>query len=252
MRTHFVTKLLMLGSFAVLLLSGLESHAQMRTRKQLHTGIKIGSQGIGIEVEKSLRNNFAISANVNYLNISLQKDKDVLKYNILAQVEAETLSAGVFGHYYFHKSSRHAPLSLKATAGINYNLINNYAVKGINDNNVNIGEMTLTPEEMGYIAVQVNTSQVMPYLGIGSSVELVNIRALRRKHWFILNPFLKNLGLNLDVGAFYHGKASITDMEATNYLSPNVSQEAVLNDNLSQYRLYPNLALRIHYTFNLF
>ncbi|MEH0154345.1 hypothetical protein V6R21_09390 [Limibacter armeniacum] len=245
-------KTLLLWSLTLFLLSlfNVDCHAQRKSRNYLHLGLKFSSQGIGIDAEKTLKNHFSVSGNINYLNVNFTQNRYILDYSILAKIKAETITAGIYGHYYFHPETRNAPIALKVTAGLAYNVMTDFSVTGLNDSNVFVGGIDISPEELGQVAVFIKTNSIMPYLGIGSNLELKDIRSLRRQHWFILNDILKGLGLGIDIGAFYQGAPKVS-MEASNYLAPNVSQQPTIEQNLSQYQIYPYLSFKLHYTFTL-
>lgn len=94
-----------------------------------------------------------------------------------------------------------------------------------------INDFTLTNEQIGYIQVDMKTSHILPYAGLG----------------YDIRPGKKSrMAFGLDAGIFYHGKPDVV-MIGTGLYNQISENEAQMQKNLSDLRWYPLLKFGFRY-----
>ena len=120
---------------------------------------------------------------------------------------------------------------IRLTIGGVYGMKNEYSGTLRYKGTVAINEIVVTADDMGYLRTVATTkSNISPYIGLG----LGRVVPKRR------------LNLSVDLGAYFRD-SPVIKIEATNLLKRNIENEAVLNRNLSEYKWYPVMNLRLAY-----
>ena len=94
-----------------------------------------------------------------------------------------------------------------------------------------VNDLTLSPEEVGYIEGTYTTDQPLyPYLGLGYG------RTVPKKHW----------GFTVDLGIMHRG-APLFAIESTNLFENNEENAAALEENFHNWQWQPVLNIRLAY-----
>lgn len=96
------------------------------------------------------------------------------------------------------------------------------------DDVIKYGDITITQEEIGDITIGVDYAGVAPYLGFGFG------RAVPKNR----------IGFGLEIGTYYVGSPDVT-VEATEMLAETAQEQETLQNNLSDYKWFPFINLRL-------
>ncbi len=121
------------------------------------------------------------------------------------------------------------------SAGLGYNMFH-LNVDGAANSFIQFGDIQISKEKIGTFNFQLDPSlKVSPYLGLGFGRSM---------------GFDKRVGFAFELGAFYQGSPKIT-IVSTGLLSPTSNPEhnqtQVLENQISQYTIYPILKLSLSY-----
>jgi hypothetical protein len=97
-----------------------------------------------------------------------------------------------------------------------------------------LNDVDLTPEEIGYFQLTADfSSRISPYFGIGFGKLVPS----------------DQINLSFDLGTYYKSKP-LVEIDATNVIRNNDLNEDVVERNITQYRWWPVLSLRLAYKIN--
>lgn len=176
--------------------------------------VKATTLGPGLEIVKSFSRSINIRAGATYLDYTINKSFEDLNVEGTAKFNMQSYS--LFGDFFIMKN-------FHITGGLIYNLSEEY-ISATPIYAFEIGNISVGPEELGSISINVTPEKICPYLGFG-----------------IGNPISlnKTFSLNMELGALYHGYPKI-DMEASGMITPTASkvQEEIIEDNLKSFNIY--------------
>ena len=209
--------------------------SQMKMKHKISTaiGLSAGSSAIaGVDVAIHVIPRLTVRVGYNYLDHTFA---DVTQYLALPalnpikskiKTEAAIAQSNVALLADFHLNKKG---SIRATLGVNYAFKNTYSGKLAYGQAESYGEVTIQPEDIGYLKATISTkSKINPYIGLGFG------RLVPKKR----------VGLSLDLGTYYRGSPVVT-IDATQLLRGNKENEVPLNRNLAPYKWYPIGTLRL-------
>jgi len=193
-------------------------------------GAKVGTLGFGIEVTKNFTPKINGRIGLNTFTFDASGTESDIDYD--GDLNMESFAALVDWH----------PFSggFRATAGL---LLNNNELKLTAKSAVNydIGGTTYTPAEIGTFGGSVNFNDVAPYAGIG---------------WGNAVDKGQRLTFAIDVGVLMQGSANVDFTASGGTLSSDptllanlATEEAQLEDSLSDYDLFPVISLGLAFQF---
>jgi hypothetical protein len=181
---------------------------------------KIGTLGYGIEYSQSVSDSFAIRMVAN----GADTDDRVTESGITYDFDFERRSAGVLVDW--------RPMSNSAfftSAGLLYNG-NKFEANIVSSGNVNIGGTIYNNPNL---SGEITFNKISPYLGAGWN-------------WM----FAQNrLSLALEVGALYQGRPRVELRSTTVSQTDLEREESELEDDLGDYKFYPQVSIAIGYRF---
>ena len=86
-----------------------------------------------------------------------------------------------------------------------------------------IGNFQLTPDQVGYVNINVQTSSIQPMAAIGYPI-------IEGKKFF----------MQIEAGTYFHGRPKVS-MEATGTLHLNTVNQTAIQNVASKYQFYPLL-----------
>ncbi len=99
------------------------------------------------------------------------------------------------------------------------------------DENYRYGDLKIKREDIGYLSARASRQGIAPYLGLG-----------------LLKAFRDNrFAVSFDIGTYYLAGPLDIQIEDSGYLSGNERNEAILKENLSNYRWLPLLQVAFNY-----
>lgn len=193
-------------------------------------GVRVSSQGFGLELVGSLTERLNVRAGANYFTLSksLTKSGNEFDFDLKLKSFNALLDWHVFGG------------SFRISGGgvIDKNFLDGVASDA---NTYDIGDMVFTIDEVGTLRGEIDYRDLSPYVGVG---------------WG--NPLAKDSGWTfmVDLGVVFIGAANV-DLTSTggtlsndaNFLAEVVKEEADVRDDLDDFKLYPVVFLGFSYKF---
>ncbi|MBU3012495.1 hypothetical protein KO506_13870 [Polaribacter vadi] len=193
-------------------------------------GIQIGSLGYGVEYARNISENFTLIFGGNFLKISDFVIDDVTlddeNFDVTTNIESQIFDV-VVEYFPFKK------YSFKLVGGLGYISETHINLDIAYDDEIIIGEITFTKDELGGFITDAKWSGIAPYLGIGFG------RAIPKKR----------LGISVELGAFYLADPEV-NFTARGLLTPSGEENAQLvRDTFQDAKFIPNLNLKLAYKF---
>lgn len=190
--------------------------------------LNIGTQGIGAAYTYGVGKQLALRGGINAIPI---KANDVFKisgFNSTSHVSADFYNLHVLADYTpFQQVSW-----FRVVGGFAYFFKANGNARISPSDDYKYGDLTLTPEQIGYVDLNVDWDGLAPYLGIG-----------------LLRTFPKRkFNVNVDLGTYYLNKPEASIL-GTGLLTGNDSQTDQLQSNIKDYRWLPILQVNFNYKF---
>ena len=190
--------------------------------------LNVGTQGVGAAYTYGFNKQLALRAGINAIPI---KANDVFKisgFNSTSHVSADFYNVHVLADYTpFEQVSW-----FRLVGGVAYFFKANGNVRISPSDDYKYGDLTLTPEQIGYVDLNVDWDGLAPYLGIG-----------------LLRTFPKQkFNVNLDLGTYYLNKPNAS-IVGTGLLTGNDSQTEQFQSNIKDYRWLPILQVNFNYKF---
>lgn len=185
--------------------------------------LKISTLGPGLELVKTLGERFSIRLGGNYFIYHYKTDYSQL--NIRASAKFKVGAVSLLADYYL------AP-SVHLTTGIFYN-ISRESVTGKLIEDFNIGQLNVTPDDIGSLTLELEPCKIGPYLGLGFG------RPISAN---------KRVSFNLDIGVLYQGKPKV-GLKADGMIAPtaNSENEKQIAENLSNFIIYPLISVQLSF-----
>jgi hypothetical protein len=199
------------------------------TTKSWGSAFSLSSNGVGLELSKSLNNkgNLVARFGGSYLPVSVKKYQANFSGSVLiANADVKLGSIGLYADWHPFNNS------FKITGGVAYmftSLNGNAKLRDSTKQN----DIMISPDDVGKITLEIKPGPITPYIGIGFG------RAIPKTRF----------GVSFELGTYYIGSPSVT-FETTKLLEPTSSQGAVLKDNLSGYQWLPKLAISFNFKLN--
>ena len=194
------------------------------TTKSWGAALSISSNGVGLELSKTLNNNGNLVARLagSYIPISINKyQADFSGSVLIANADVKLGSIGLYADWHPFKNS------FKITGGAAYMLTQIKGNANVRDS-VKQGEITIPPNSVGKISVGIETLPIAPYIGIGFG------RAVPKNR----------VGFGVEMGTYYIGSPKLSFV-CTGLLEPTSNQEVVLKDNLKSYQWLPQMLFKL-------
>jgi hypothetical protein len=211
------------GAFCLFLAPGLAAQSAAVSGR-------ISSLGFGGDVGLTIGENFGVRAGLNGFSFSFDGEEDDIDY----EFDVDLLTAALLVEYYF------SPIGFRLSAGgmINGNEAGMLAEPA--DDEVEIGDETYTREEVGDLTGGVEFDNVNPYVGLGLDTSFGK---------------RGSVGFVAEIGAMFHGSPAVS-LEANGPIATDAEFQAELErerkdveDDLSDFKVYPVVALGISYRF---
>jgi len=198
-------------------------------------GLKIGTLGVGLDLSIPINNQFNVRLNLNGASYSDNSTEEGIDY----EYDLDLLTAGVLLDYYPMENSE-----FRVTGGVYYNG-NELELCGKPDaTGITIGNITYNANQVGSLNGKVEFDEIAPYVGIGWG------NAVKKGGW----------SFSADVGLMYQGEPEVTLTPVYGPLITNaglqapidaevVREEAELQNELNDYKIYPVISVGVTYTF---
>lgn len=210
----------------------LQSYAQEETEikeKKNALAVSFGAPGLGLEYARKLSPKFSAKLVWHSFNLKDfdQKDLDLNgdKVDLLANLEVAIIDFGI--EYLPFKNS-----SFKLTAGLGFlSKVNLNSVITYTED-VTVGTVIITKQDVGEVVADVTWSGVAPYIGFGFG------RAIPKKR----------LGFGIEIGTYFTSSPNV-DLTASKLLAPTATQEEKLQNSLEDFKFIPRIQFRLAYKF---
>ena len=190
--------------------------------------LKVGTLGVGVDVEHMFNQKFGMRFNVNGLNLTKTKTYDNIKY----KAKLKLLSAGLLADYHPWGSM------FRVSGGVYYNG-NKITGTAKPAGSVTYGGKTYAIGQIGKIDAKIDFKKVAPYLGIGWS-------STESSGWHFTT----------DIGVMYVGKPKVNlKAHANNSALQNdldnhtASEEAKVYKDVKKYKWWPVVSIGIERKF---
>jgi hypothetical protein len=195
-------------------------------------GVKAGTLGAGLEIERALGDSFGARVGVNYFTYDYSGTEDDVSYNF--DLNLQTVSLLLDWHPF------KGTFRLSGGLMINGNDIDSTADL-VPTESYNIGDSTFTAADLGTLTGKFDFNNVAPYLGLGWNTSFGSDR-----RWAFL----------CDLGVLFQGSPNV-DLTSTGgiqsnnpfFLSELAKEEQNLQDDLDEYKYYPVVAIGLSYVF---
>jgi len=194
---------------------------------QFSIGLQGGLAGAGIGIGYAVTPGFHLRLNGNYFSYEHQLNTDIDGEPMQLDLVMNLGSAELLADFYPFKGS-----SFKLVMGAAYNFNTNFSAVGRYDGEGEIfgigTEVSVTPEDIGELGFNVAYENIAPYAGLGFG------RAVPKNR----------VNFGFELGAYYWGSPN-ANITGTKMLEGTSSQSAQFEQNLSDYKWYPNMSFRL-------
>lgn len=204
----------------------------LNSQKEFNTGIKIGTLGLGLDVSTPITDKLSARFNLNGASYS---DTDTQNGNDY-EGTLDLLTAGALVDYYPFENN------FRLSGGVYYNG-NGFTgnAKPSADRFVEINGVKYNMGDIGSVDSKIEFNKIAPFFGLGWGNDAHD------KGW----------GLTFDLGVMYHGQGEATltpkrvaiIVDRVKLDSDIQKEEDKINDDLSDFKLYPVLAIGVNYSF---
>lgn len=196
-------------------------------------GVTAGSLGVGPQVGYRLNRHVGARASATFLDIGFGIDTDDVDYDATVSLRSGGLALDLYP----------TGSGLRVSAGVRYSE-NAGFVDGLTKLPVDIGSITLSPEEAGHILADVTTDEWQPLVTIGYGGKL-----------------RRGFAFTVDAGVMFQGKAKVSELRSQGgTLSPAFFQQTVvrlaaaeerakLQEDVDPYQLFPILQFGLIWRF---
>ena len=189
---------------------------------------KASTLGLGGEFTTAVTPNINARVGLNALDVDVEEEIEDIEFDI--GVDFSSFSA-LLDWYIFNSSFR-------ISGGI-ISMDNEVDLETRPSENIEIGDVEFTPEEVGYLYGSIENDDVAPYVGIGWGNPLTADR-----RW----------GFTCDFGVAFTSSPDVT-LDARGGTNPHeldeelAKQKADIEDFFDEFKLYPVIALNFFYRF---
>lgn len=191
--------------------------------------ISFGSPGLGLEYARKLNPKLSVKAVWQTFNLKdfEQKDLDLNgdKVDLLVNLELGIIDLGI-EYLPFKNSSFKLTTGLGFLSKVNLNSVITYT------EDVIVGTVTVTKQDVGEVVADVTWSGVAPYLGLGFG------RTVPKKR----------LGFGIELGTYFVSSPNV-NLTASKLLAPTATQEEKLQNSLEDFKFIPRIQFRLAYKF---
>lgn len=191
--------------------------------------ISFGSPGLGLEYARKLNPKLSVKAVWQTFNLKdfEQKDLDLNgdKVDLLVNLELGIIDLGI-EYLPFKNSSFKLTTGLVFLSKVNLNSVITYT------EDVIVGTVTVTKQDVGEVVADVTWSGVAPYLGLGFG------RTVPKKR----------LGFGIELGTYFVSSPNV-NLTASKLLAPTATQEEKLQNSLEDFKFIPRIQFRLAYKF---
>lgn len=166
---------------------------------------------------------FKLSGSIGNIQIPSQS----FIFNGVSVTGSAAIKSGGIGVFYDLHPFNNA---FKITTGLFYSRFEFNGNLVVNDT-YNLGEIKLSPEEVGSAELRIKPSQLIPYLGIGIGRSI---------------PNSKRISFSFELGTFYSTKNNVA-LNCTGLIEPMSEQQSIIEANLSNYQWIPNTSLTLNF-----
>lgn len=221
-------------SLGLSLALGISSSAQIFDNHQV--GVNVGTLGAGIEYSSSFNEMFALRTGFNTFSYSDSLTESGIKYD--ADLDLQTISL-ILDYHPFENGFR-------LSAGAMYNG-NELKVKGKPDGSgdIEINDVIYDSTQVGQVDGKIDFNNFAPYAGIGYSSSKTKS---------------SGFSFNTEIGVLFQGSANtqltaqcgsalIASGQCSKLQSDLAAEEKQLNDELSDFDMYPVVSIGLGYKF---
>jgi hypothetical protein len=178
--------------------------------------------GPGGTVAFKFHKHWSVREGFNYFNYNSEFDGKYFGYNLHHKPNLK-LGATTINLDFF--PSQHSSFFL--SAGIAY-VFNHYNYGIAYNDSITQGEITIKPDQIGTITIDIKTHRIMPYLGMGFG------RAVPKKR----------IGTGIEIGCFYQGQPKVL-VQATGLIQKTDTQSKTIEENIKNYSFFPLIKFKI-------
>lgn len=188
--------------------------------------LNLGSQGIGGEFTYGIANKTALRLGLNVIPVSVDNVFDFADFNSTSKASAKFTNIHLLADY----TPFTAAPAFRLVAGAAYFARARGSMQVQPKDNYSYGDIVLTPEQVGYLDLDINWKGIAPYAGIG----LFKVIPANR------------FNVNIDLGTYYLKQPDVK-ITGTGILKGNDKQEGQLRENVKDYRWLPVVQLNFSY-----
>lgn len=194
--------------------------------------LNAGTKGIlGLDLGLNLNPTFGLRVGVNYFDFSINGyETNLNRFSYYADIDLTLKQSNIelLAEYAINDGE------FRVVTGFAFFFNNMLRGKVQLRDHFTLNDVDLTPEEIGYFQLTADfSSRISPYFGIAFG------KLVPSNH----------LNLSFDIGTYYKSKP-LVEIDATNVIRNNDLNEDVIERNITQYRWWPVLSLRLAYKIN--
>ena len=211
-----------------LLSFGFSHSAECQVHKTTSVGVGTNFLGLGGHIAWGLSSEkpssaIRIAGGINTFKLPEQS----FNFNQVPVSAVAEIKSGGIGLFYdihpFHNS-------FKFVTGVLYSMHDFSANINLKDT-YNIGEIPMSPEEIGAISASIKPSKILPYIGLGFGS---------------CAPTKKRISASFELGTFYSTGNNVK-LNCSGLIEPMNEQESIIENNISSYRWIPNLNFTLNF-----
>ncbi len=203
-------------------------HGQVETKNSLSLQLQVGSQGVGADFRYGVLPNLSLRAGASFIPVNVNGVYDISGFDSQNDLTAKFSNIHLLADFVPFSGAQ----GFRLVGGVGYLFKANGGLSVTPSGTYKYGDISLTPEQVGSVNVDIDWKGVAPYLGFGLFKSFPNNR----------------FNINLDLGTYYLTTPKTT-IVGTGMLSSNDSQTELINSNVKDYRFLP--VIQFNFNFKL-
>jgi len=188
--------------------------------------LNLGTQGIGAEFNYGLTPKLTLRPGIAIVPVKLNNVFEFSDFNSTSTVKADFQNVHLLADYSPFKSHG----AFRIVFGAAYFMKANGNIRISPADNYTYGDIVLSPQQVGYVDLDMNWKGIAPYFGLGFGKIIPS----------------RSFNINVDLGTYYL-TAPQANITGTGLLEGNESQTGQLQTNIKDYRWLPVVQLNFNF-----
>lgn len=196
---------------------------------QQKLAVGLSTNGLGISYNQVLNKEISVGGSLSYLQFKGNTQNIILDNVVHStfRVEMPLVEGFVQWHPFINVNFKGAQFKQRffVKSGLALRLKSEFSTNSTFWDKTMIGSFELTPDQVGYVNIDVKTRKLQPMAAVGYAV-------INAPKFF----------LNAELGTYFHGRPKV-NMTATGTLHLNTANQTAIQNAISKYKYFPLLKI---------